>query len=77
MANIFAYNKPLASAVANGLINTDGIASTSGKNVDVVVEATGVLTAALQATGLFFGAKKSTSPRHLVALPCDPGVCAN
>ena len=60
MANLVAYNKPLASAVADGLMGAASTAATPRKDVNAVGEATGTLTAALQATGLFFGANELT-----------------
>lgn len=60
MANLVAYDKPLALAVTDALLNVSTTASILGNNPNAIVEATKALTTVLRDTGLIFGAMAST-----------------
>lgn len=63
MANMVVYNKPLALAVTDALLNVSTTASMSGNNPNnAIVEATKALATVLRATGLIFGAMVLTWP---------------
>lgn len=74
MANMIVYNKPLALAVTDGLLNVSTSALVSGKNPNASVEATKALTMVLRDTGLVFGATTSTLLLLFVVLLSIPGT---